>query len=153
MLRHSSYLMFMNLRCNAGDLSIQMVRNFFLPDILFLIVSLHLAWFVISRNGVRSSFLVDFASMRTVCHESSLKLSTWPLSVSFKRVMRRSVFDQVGLFDSNTMRDILKRKKNIKLKNIVLRTTSARNIICYYSIFWLYRFPVIVFSGYIIFRL
>ena len=67
------------------------------------------AWLVMSLSGVRSSFLVDLASILTVCQDSSLKLSTSPLSVSLIRVIRRSVLDHVGLLDSRTMRDIWKK--------------------------------------------
>lgn len=76
------------------------------PAIFFLMVILHLDWFVMSLSGVSSSLTVDLASMRTVCHDTSLKLSTSPLSVSLMRVMRRSLFCHVGLLDSSTMRDI-----------------------------------------------
>ena len=41
--------------------------------------NLQRAWLVMSLRGVRSSFLVDLASILTVCQESSLKLSTSPL--------------------------------------------------------------------------
>nr|CAD7393442.1 unnamed protein product [Timema cristinae] len=50
----------------------------------------HRAWLVSRRRGVRLGSRVDLASMRTVCHTSSLNIRSWPRSVSLSRVMRRS---------------------------------------------------------------
>ena len=83
-----------------------------LPESFFLIVIRHLAWLVISLSGVRSSLMVDFASILTVCQESSLKMSNSPRSVSLTRVILKSAFCQVGALDSSTMRDIWKRRKS-----------------------------------------
>ena len=89
-----------------------------LPDSFFLMVILHLAWLVISRSGVKSSLMVDLASILTVCQESSLKINNSPRSVSLTRVIRKSAFCQVGLLDSNTILDIYMAKK-VTIENMI----------------------------------
>ena len=93
-----------------------------LPDSFFLMVILHLAWLVMSRNGVKSSDMVDLASILTVCQESSLKINNSPRSVSLTRVIRKSDFCQVGLLDSKTILDIWNHMKIAFLKRLTKRT-------------------------------
>ena len=85
-------------------------KNKYIPESFFLIVILHLAWLVMSLKGVKSSLMVDFASILTVCHDNSLKINNSPRSVSLTRVIRKSDFCHVGDLDSKTIRDIWKKK-------------------------------------------
>lgn len=77
-----------------------------LPDSLFLITILHVAWLVISLKGVRFVSLVDLASIFRVCHSNSLKMSSCPLLGSFNLVILKSAFSHFGDLDSNKMREI-----------------------------------------------
>lgn len=72
----------------------------------FLIVIRHRASFVNRRSGVRVLSCVELASIRTVCHDNSLNINKCPLTVSFKRVTRKSPFSHFGVFDSTRILDI-----------------------------------------------
>lgn len=79
-----------------------------LPANLFLIVILQEALSVISLSGGRSFSVMDFASIRTFCHWSSLNISICPLSTSFSLVFCRSSFFHSGVFDSTKIFNIWK---------------------------------------------
>ena len=73
------------------------------PLIFFLMTMRQCDWLVMSRSGDRPWSRVERASIFTVCHWSSLKISTSPRSGSRSRVMRRSLRCQDGDLDSSTI--------------------------------------------------
>lgn len=72
----------------------------------FLIVIRHFAWLVKSLSGVRFLSFVELASIRTVCHESSLKIRIRARMGSFSRVKRSSAAIHFGVRDSTRILDI-----------------------------------------------
>lgn len=87
------------------------------PDNFFLIVMRHLAWLVSNLNGVKFLSCVELASMRTVCQDSSLKISINPLAGSLRRVTRKSPCSHFGVLDSTRIRDICTDAVNAGLWN------------------------------------
>lgn len=91
-----------------------------LPETLFLIVILQLAWLVSSLKGVKSSSKVLLASILTVCHCNCLKISKVSKSGCFNLVILKSAADQSGERDSTRIRHIYKKTYD-KLQNDMIQ--------------------------------
>lgn len=92
------------MRHRAWLVSLRDRRNFFFKLISQNSIFLHID--IYNRSGVRLASCVELASMRTVCHDSSLNISNSPFWASFKRVKRKSPVNHFGVFDSTRIRDI-----------------------------------------------
>lgn len=69
------------------------------------------------RNGGNSRSWHELASILTVCHSNSLKISIWPFLGSFRRVNLKSPIFHSGVFDCTTILKIWNMHNTIVMKH------------------------------------